>query len=76
MDVSVGIAKAPHFSLLFDLNLEACWAALQKTAHEHSLKIYSGTVISKHICPADTVAQQSLQAASCNPGTQELSLRS
>lgn len=59
MDVSVGIAEAPHFSLLFELNLKACWASIQKTAHEHSLKIHSGTVISKHICPADTVAQQS-----------------
>lgn len=57
--VSVDIAEAPHFSLLFELNLEACWATIQKTAHEHSLKIYSGTVTCKHICPADSVAQQS-----------------
>lgn len=58
MDFSVGIAKAPHFSPLFELNLKACWATIQQTAHEHSLKICSGIVMYKNICPADTVVQQ------------------
>lgn len=53
MHFSVYIAEAPHFSPLFELNLEARWATIQQTAHEHSLKIWS-----KHICPADTVVQQ------------------
>lgn len=43
---------------LFELNLKAHWATIQQTAHEHSLKICSGIVVCKHICPADTVEQQ------------------
>lgn len=58
MHFSVDITEAPHFSPLFQLNLEAHWATIQQTAHEHSLKTWSGIIISKNICPADTVAQQ------------------
>lgn len=50
MHFSADIAEAPHFSPLFELNLEAHWATIQQTAHEHSVKIWA-----KHICPADTV---------------------
>ena len=56
---SVDIAEAPHFSPLFELNLEARWATIQQTAHEHSLKIWS-----THICPADSVVQEK-QLAGC-----------
>lgn len=55
---SVDIIEAPHFCPLFELNLEAHWATIQQTAHEHSLEICAGMVISKNICPADTVVQQ------------------
>ena len=58
MHFSVDIAEAPHFSPLYELNLDTHWATIQQTAHEHSLKICSGIVISKNICPADTVVEQ------------------
>lgn len=58
MHFSVDITEAPHFFPLFQLNLEAHWATIQQTAHEHSLKTWSGIIISKNICPADTVVQQ------------------
>lgn len=54
---AVDVFEAPHLFPLFELNLNAHWATIQQTAHEHSLEICSGIVICKHICPADTVEQ-------------------